>query len=223
MPTPQKSSSSADTYAIVDDHGAVADMLSFYLGQSKSLPLRHAGNFKTVKDALEQLPKLKPAPKVVIIDFRLGDGNGLEVMKQLSSQLPNTLWLLFTGTPKLAIHDAVKSHIHGCVSKASSFDDVLKAIEALLRGEQYFDRETTAALAAIVGHTDVLTATEKKILCGYADGKEPKEIADDLKIGIKTVHNCTATIRAKLAGKIGNGSYVELARYAVEHGLAPAS
>ena len=212
------------TFVFVEDEKSLASIFGFAL--EKALPgMKSAGKLESMKAALDLLPGLNPA--VVIIDYhlgRLGEGTGVDVVRQLAPKLPHTKWLLFTGNPQAAIHDAIQAGIHGCVSKKSEYEELVVAIKTILGGGSYYCKESTAAMLSIVRQpSDQLSETERKIMRCIAAGKEPKSIAEELGIGIKTVHNSMALIRTKLAGKIGSGSLVELARYAVEVGLAPAS
>jgi DNA-binding NarL/FixJ family response regulator len=62
-----------------------------------------------------------------------------------------------------------------------------------------------------------LGVTERDILRSLVTGLDPKQIADQLDLSVKTVHNSMARMRRSLRLR----STVELARYAVEQGIAP--
>ena len=158
------------TFVFVEDHRSVAEIFIFAL--EKALPgMRSAGKLESVKAALTELPRLNP--RVVIIDYRLGDGTGVDVVRQLAPQQPNTKWLLFTGTPRTAIHDAIRAGIHGCVSKKMDFDEVVRAIKSILEGNPYYCKETSEAMASMFRQPGQLNDTERKIICCIAAGKEP--------------------------------------------------
>ena len=98
--------------------------------------------------------------------------------------------------------------------------ELVRACRELLAGRGYFSPESTKSsrlIAAKRTREAGLNATEQKILRYVTEGMEPKAISLCVGAAVGTVRNYLVQIRQKLAV----GSLVNLAKYAVEHGLAP--
>ena len=139
----------------------------------------------------------------------------------LATSLPQTRWLLYTAFPSAyVVRIAVEAGAHGCVSKGASHVELVKACRELLAGGSYFCSESAKALRVVMANRSrdaELNSTEQKILHYVADGMEPKDISLCVGVAVGTVRNYMVQIRQKL----GVASMVNLAKYAVEHGLAP--
>ena len=83
--------------AIVDDHPAFAEITENAL--RVSLGLQAGVLIQTISDGLKLLPQLQP--DIVILDNRLEDGCGTELLRVLQGKLPKTRWLLHSG-PRIA-------------------------------------------------------------------------------------------------------------------------
>ena len=204
-------------FAIVDDHQAVADAVVEALESSRK-KMTFVGRFASIKEAEIKLPQVKPA--LVIVDYRLGDGVASTLVQNLRPVLPNVKWLLFTGWPKAGVlRTCMASGIHGCVSKAGSYTDLIHAIDAIMAGDTFYCPESIKSVIKMMsGEKDVkFPETDRAIISLVAEGLNPKEIADRLDLSTKTVHNALARIRQSLGAR----SMVEVAKYAIEQGLAP--
>jgi len=205
------------TFAIVDDHHAVGEAMLAALENSGKF--RGVGFFSSIADAKIGLRRTRP--DIVITDWRLNDGVASALAREIRPALPDTKWLLFTAWPKVSVlRHAISAGIRNCVSKSSSYEDLIEAIELVLAGETYYCVESLRSVLKIVEGAEAapkLGSTEEQILCLISEGLEPKEIANRLKLSLKTVHNAMSDIRQKLS----LSSMVQLARFAVEEGIAP--
>jgi DNA-binding NarL/FixJ family response regulator len=204
-------------FAIVDDHHAVSEAIIVVLTRGGKLSL--AGRYSSLREAEIGLPKVKPA--IVIVDWRLGDGVATKLLHAMKARLPNAKWLLFTAWPNVPVLRAcIAAGIHGCVSKSANCEQLALAIERLLSGDTYYCEASMKSLLKILGGPEQaprLGVTERDILRSLVTGLDPKQIADQLDLSVKTVHNSMARMRRSLRLR----STVELARYAVEQGIAP--
>ena len=202
---------------LIEDHTLVRHLLATVLKEDASLQL--AGDFANVADGVAGCLRLRPA--LVIIDWMLPDGKGIEVVRALSPKLPGTRFLFLSSIEKEhVVREAIDAGVHGFVMKRASYDTLLEAIRTIIAGRSYYcpvsSRLLVEALrtAADAG-ANALTAREREIVLGVARGESIKEMAHRFDLSPKTVNNQLATLREKLGIRDTAG----LMRYAVRHGL----
>ena len=84
----------------------------------------------SVSDGLAQIGRAAPA--FAVVDLRLGDGNGLDVVSALKRKRPDARAIVLTGYGNIATAvAAVKSGATDYLSKPADADDVVKALLAL--------------------------------------------------------------------------------------------
>lgn len=84
----------------------------------------------TVSDGLAQISK--SAPAFAVVDLRLGDGNGLDVVSALKQQRPEARAIVLTGYGNIATAvTAVKMGAVDYLSKPADADDVVNALLAI--------------------------------------------------------------------------------------------
>lgn len=82
---------------------------------------------ETVADALRLVKELKPA--FAVVDMRFGDGNGLDVIKQLNSLRPDARVIMLTGYGNIATAvTAVKLGAIDYLAKPADADDIYNAL-----------------------------------------------------------------------------------------------
>jgi two-component system response regulator HydG len=112
---------------VVDDDPAFNELLRSYLGRqgySTSMAL-------TVRGALEQINA--QAPQLVLVDYQLPDGNGLDLMQQLKASHPQLPVILITSYAdlRLAVH-SIKLGAFEFVTKPVVPDELLKLVKLAL-------------------------------------------------------------------------------------------
>lgn len=205
------------TFAIVDDHRAVADIMGYAL--QTRIKATCVGKYYTVEDARQRLEAIKPT--VVITDWRIQNETSAKLVSEVSTKIPKTKWLLFTAwATSSVLKEAISSGIHGCVSKSADYEELSRAMEKLIRGETYFCEASLQCIGRELSKKNSgisLNHTEKAILRCIAEGLGPKEIASRIHLTPKTIHNSITLIRQK----VNLGSMVELSNFAISEGIAP--
>ena len=85
---------------------------------------------ESVADGLQQVDKVTPA--FAVVDMRLGDGNGLEVISALKKRRPDARGIVLTGYGNIATAvNAVKMGAVDYLAKPVDADDVVHALLAL--------------------------------------------------------------------------------------------
>jgi DNA-binding NarL/FixJ family response regulator len=206
---------------LVDDHEVVR------LGL-KSLLERHpqfevVGEAASARDALEQVAATEP--DVVVMDIRLPGTSGIEACEQIVDNYPNTKVIMLTSYAEdEMLFSAIRAGASGYVLKQIASEELIKAIEAVGRGEALLDPAVTQRVfqevrravkeeeASAFAH---LSQQEKHVLLLVSEGKTNREIAKNLFLGEGTVRNYVSSILSKL----GVNNRAEAAAYAVEHNL----
>jgi two-component system response regulator DevR len=206
---------------LVDDHEVVR------LGL-KSLLERHpqfevVGEAASAREALEQVAATEP--DVVVMDIRLPGTSGIEACEQIVDQYPNTKVIMLTSYAEdEMLFSAIRAGASGYVLKQIASEELVKAIEAVGRGEALLDPAVTQRVfqevrravkeeeASAFAH---LSQQEKHVLLLVSEGKTNREIAKNLFLGEGTVRNYVSSILSKL----GVNNRAEAAAYAVEHNL----
>jgi two-component system response regulator DevR len=206
---------------LVDDHEVVRIGL-------KSLLERHpqftvVGEAGSAREALEQVENLKP--EVVVMDIRLPGTSGIEACEEIVTKFPGTKVIMLTSYAEdEMLFSAIRAGASGYVLKQIGSDDLVKALEAVGRGEALLDpavtqrvfqevrRAVNAEEASAFAH---LSQQEKHVLMLVSEGRTNREIAKALYLGEGTVRNYVSSILSKLA--VNNRA--EAAAYAVEHNL----
>jgi two-component system response regulator DevR len=206
---------------LVDDHEVVR------LGL-KSLLERHPqfdiiGEASSAREALEQVANNHP--DVVVMDIRLPGISGIEACEEITSRFPETRVLMLTSYAEdEMLFSAIRAGASGYVLKQIGGEELVRALEAVARGEALLDPAVTQRVfqevrravkeeeASAFAH---LSQQEKHVLLLVSEGKTNREIAKALFLGEGTVRNYVSSILSKL----GVSNRAEAAAYAVEHNL----
>jgi DNA-binding NarL/FixJ family response regulator len=135
---------------------------------------------------------------------------------------PKTPVLVLTAYPEeqFAIR-SFKLGASGYLTKQSATDALVTAVQRILAGGKYITASLAERLAVSLGGSDdqapheALSNRELQVLRLIAVGKSIKETAAELALSEKTV----ATYRTRISEKAGLKTNVEIARYALKHGL----
>lgn len=203
---------------IVDDHEVVRHGL-------RDILQRRLDNVSVTEavDSREAVRWLtEKAWDLVLLDINLPGRDGLEVLAEVRRRSPKTPVLVLTAYPEeqFAVR-AFKMGAAGYLNKQCVSDELLAAVQRLLGGGKYVNASLAERLAGSLGDDatrdrhESLSSRELQVLRMVAAGKTIKEIAAELSLSEKTV----ATYRTRIGEKMHLASNVEIARYAVQHGL----
>ncbi|MFB9906636.1 response regulator [Allokutzneria oryzae] len=166
-------------------------------------------------------------PAVVLMDLNMGSSTGVDATGRITAELPETRVLVLSASGEHSdVLEAVKAGASGYLLKSASVEELVDAVRRTASGDAVF----TAGLAGLVlGEYRRMAATgpesdpgtprlsdrETEVLRLVAKGLTARQIADRLVISHRTVENhVQSTLR-----KLQLHNRVELARYAIEHGL----
>jgi len=206
---------------VVDDHPLVRDALRSVLQQV--VPGAVVDDAGTAPEALHKIAE--QMPDLALLDVNLPGMSGIELARQIQASKGKTKLLVISAeSDPWTVQQALQAGAFGFLAKASSTDELIQAITAVLLGETYLSQEAQAALQRAeeqnLNTVDppgpaVLTTREREILIYLAKGENTKNIASLLSISPKTVE----THRQHITRKLRTSSVAALARYALRHGL----
>lgn len=199
---------------IVDDHAMVRDGLVAVLAAEDDIDVvGAAGDVATASELLRRC-----RPDVVVTDYQLPDGTGLELAElAIREDLPGST-LVISGIDRPAlIDDAVRAGCVGFLGKGRDTADLAAAVRAVADGAAVFP---AAALRRVVRTADrvlvdPLTERELEVLQLLTRPMTVAEIAEELIVSIHTVRNHVRSVLTKL----GAGSQLEAVVTAVRLGL----
>jgi two-component system response regulator DevR len=206
---------------LVDDHEIVRLGLKALLDRHPTFEV--VAEASTAKEAIEKVETF--SPDVVVMDIRLPGGSGIEACSEITERFPNSKVIMLTSYAEdEMLFSAIRAGAAGYVLKQIGGEDLIKAIEAVGRGEALLDPAVTqrifqevrkAAKEEEASAFSALTQQEKHVLLLVSEGKTNREIAKALFLGEGTVRNYVSSILSKL----GVSNRAEAAAYAVEHNL----
>ena len=177
----------------------------------------------TGKEAVEKTRDYKP--DVVVMDIRLRGGSGIEATQAIVEEFPETRVIMLTSYAEdEMLFAAIRAGAAGYVLKQIGGDDLVRAIEAVGRGEALLDPAVTqrvfqevrkAAREEEASAFADLTEQEMHVLQLVSEGRTNRQIAEMLYLGEGTVRNYVSSILSKLNVR----NRAEAAAYAVEHNL----
>lgn len=193
---------------IVDDHVILRDGLASFL-QSQS-DFEVVGGAGSIAEALDAVHKIKP--DLVLMDYSLPDGTGLEACRAILAKYPETDVVFLT------VHEdddrlfaAIRSGAKGYLLKNIPAAKMLERLRGLERGDAPISRKMAARAlqelartvpsssgSGVDGRLGLLTSRELEVLQQMVNGAANKEIAGILFISIHTVKNHVHNILRKL-------------------------
>lgn len=204
---------------VVDDHPLWRD------GVARDLAERGFEVVATAGDAASAVRIARAVrPDVVLMDLNLGETTGVEATTVITGSLSGTRVLVLSASGEHSdVLEAVKAGASGYLVKSASAEELVEAVNRTAAGDAVF----TAGLAGLVlgeyrrmaatpdDDKPQLTERETEVLRLVAKGLTARQIANRLVISHRTVENhVQSTLR-----KLQLHNRVELARYAIEHGL----
>lgn len=208
---------------IVDDHVLFREGLaSLFRAQTDFNVLGEAGS---VREAILMAHKVRP--DLILMDFSLPDGTGLDATKEIISSLPDTKIVFLTMHEEDdRLFSAIRSGAKGYLLKNLPVSQLLEELRGLERGEAPLSSAMTARVlnefsrqGAVRSPSsaayDLLTDREKEVLQELTTGGTNREIAQRLFISENTVKNHVHSILEKL--NLSNRR--EAIKFVRKHGL----
>lgn len=209
---------------LVDDHQLVRTGIANLLAGEPGFEI--IGEAADAKDFFDLLKKSQP--DIAILDIALPGMSGIEITKKLHFEFPGVrILILSMHTSEEFIFNAINSGARGYLPKNTSRKELIEAIYAIHRGEEYFAESiSNVILKSYIkkaksdspeteNNESLLSKREIEVLRLFAEGQTNQEIADKLFISIRTVESHKNHIMARLELK----TTVDLVKFAIRNNI----
>lgn len=204
---------------VADDHSLFRDGIVSLLEAAGFDVVGQAGDGRA---AVESALRLRP--DLVLMDITMPHMNGLEALRRIKAELPETQVVMLTVSDDDAdLFEAIKSGAQGYLLKSLDAGEFFEMLEGLGHGEVAVTRKTATRL--VQGFADLsrlhfdpldsLTGREIEILRLVAEGLSNKAVAQALAVSENTVKYHMKNILQKL----GVQNRTEAATCAIRAGL----
>jgi two-component system, NarL family, invasion response regulator UvrY len=196
---------------VVDDHAVVREGLRRLL---VTLPNVEIFDAASGREALTFVQRQQP--DLILLDLHLPGIGGIELLRRLVSMSPNARILVFS----MHAEKMYAARARGYVSKNASPEELQIALNRVIEGGRYVEREIAQELA-VHGPVDAdpwnrLTERDLEILRLLSEGRSLAQIAAAIGVSYKTVANICTQIKAKL----GVTRTADLVRLSIEMGVS---
>lgn len=206
-------------FLIADDHQIVRNGLRQLLEDGyPGCQCREAGNGAEAMQAVYEEDW-----DLAVLDVNMPGRSGIETlaeMKKVKSTLPVLILSMYSES-EYALR-ALRAGASGYIQKSAVTDELLDAVAKALAGGRYITPSQAELLASDVCHGndgkephESLSEREFEVMKLIAAGMSVKEISARLSLSAKTVF----TYRSRMLAKLALASDVDVARYAIKHGL----
>jgi DNA-binding NarL/FixJ family response regulator len=197
---------------IVDDHYMIIEgIVSMMQNESEIEIVGYAQNAASCMAFLQRIQ-----PDVILLDINLPDKNGMDICKEIKSKYSSIkIIALSTFNQDSYINNMLDNGANGYLLKNATKQEMLKAIDTVLRHKQYLAREVSDILKDSSHQKPILTRREKEVLRLVAEGLTSAEIGKILYISTTTVD----THRKHLLEKLKVNNTAILIKTATQLGL----
>jgi DNA-binding NarL/FixJ family response regulator len=202
---------------VVDDHDVFATSLARTLATEPGLTV-----MDPVVDRTGALAAAETEPDVILMDFRLGGANGVEVAREILRRHQSTQIVMLTASSdETVLASALEAGCAGFVTKHEPLERVVQAVRGAAAGEAVITPHLLARLLPRLSHkrgrgrNPELTPREREVLELVTRGLSNQQIADELVLSRDTVRNHISSILSKLDAH----SKLQAAAIAVQRGL----
>jgi DNA-binding NarL/FixJ family response regulator len=184
---------------IVDDHQLVSDGLGMLLDGEPDMEV--CGYGRSVAESIRLAQQTDP--DLVVMDFHLPDGTGLDAAIAIRRMRPDVRFVFLTRDDSVTARvAAVEAGAGAFVHKSRAASDLIEAVRQVGNGGSLISPSMIAGLLSRNGQLgvkrDSLTAREREVLKLMAEGASSREIADRLGISYATVRSHIRSFDTKL-------------------------
>jgi two-component system response regulator NreC len=200
---------------LADDHQIVREGLRALLEKVGHVVVGEAADGR---QACALARKLQP--NIAVLDLSMPLRNGLDSIREIQRVSPGTKAILLTMyTDRPYVLQAVQAGARGYVLKSQAAQDLLRAIQEVLRGAVYLSPGVAGLLVDAYrqrnDEPELLTAREREVLQLIGEGKTTKAIAGVIGVSFKTAESH----RSRVMKKLDIHETAGLVRYAIRRGL----
>ena len=213
------------TVFLADDHSILRDGLKLILSGEPEYEV--VGESGDGRETIEMVEKLNP--HITILDISMPTMSGIEITRYLRKYVPETKIIILSRHDKNEyVNQLLKFGISAYILKDDAGEDLIRAIEEVLKGNMYLSPRIATSLvtdymavkkekqeSAKSNPFDILTSREREILKLIAEGSKSQDVAQTLRISPQTVK----THRANIMKKLDIHKTADLVYYAIKNGF----
>jgi DNA-binding NarL/FixJ family response regulator len=202
------------TILLADDHALFREGLALLIGQTTGWQV--VAQASDGEEAVQLAEALRP--QIAVLDVEMPRLNGLEAARGIRRVSPATQVIALSMYGDVHYQDRMfDAGASAYVLKNEAMNDLVVAIETVLRGERYVSPTagTLAPLRSATVDKAALSERELDVLRLLAAGQRTKEIAEQLGISAKTVE----TYRSRIMLKLGIDNLPGLVKFAIRAGI----
>lgn len=212
--------------AIAEDHTVFRELLSESLQKKKEIEVTIGA--ANGSDLIAQMRQ--QVPDVVLLDLHMPVMDGPTALEIIRAEFPRVrVIILSLQYSDIHVRKYMKLGARGYLCKDVEFDKVVNAIRDVdSMGYYFYDKVSPDLIAELVEDKTIapeengrppedLTVREIEIIQQLFEQKTNQEIAENLNISVRTVHNH----RINITRKTGSKNVVGVMLYAIKHGLTP--
>jgi DNA-binding NarL/FixJ family response regulator len=208
MPAAGSAPQSSLRILVVDDHPIVRKgLVDLFNGAPGLSVCADAGD---VANSLEALPTCQA--DVAVIDLSLGKENGLDLVAIVAERHPDVRVLVLSGHDEDLYADrALKAGALGYIKKDQSPAELIAAVRRVGSGKSYVSADAAERILTTLGSNrrkkdaqwpvDRLSDRERHVLTLIGKGLATREIAEQLKLSVKTIESHYAHLKEKLGAR----------------------
>ena len=195
----------------IDDHPLVREGIGTIINSQTDMSL--AGTASDGREGIEAFRALRP--DVTLMDLRLPDLSGVDVMIAIRSEFPDArVIVLTTFEGDIEVQRALKAGARGYLLKSMPAQQMVDIIRKVHAGKKCVPAEITAGLVEHLGE-EALSKREVEVLQQVAAGHRNRDIAAKLFIAEETVK-----VHVKhIMGKLGANDRTQSVTIATRRGI----
>lgn len=187
--------------------------------QNSSLNHQILAEATTVAEAIKALEDFGNEIDLILLDYMLPDGTGMDVIQAAKQRYPDTKIVIFSGEAGGAtVKQLMEAGVNGFMSKSINSDDIFPVLASVMAGHDYNEEGTLRIGTDLKDDYETmktLTRREMELISLCANGLTAKQIADEMCITPHSVEN----LKSIVFSKVGVKSTSELILFAFRVGL----
>lgn len=203
---------------IVDDYELIREGLKKIINKEKDIEI--LGEASSSEELFDLLKNNKV--DIIILDISLPGRSGLDILKDLQIQYPETKILILSMHPedRFAVR-ALRAGASGYITKEMASNFIIDALRKIYDGRKYISSTLAEHLAQELNTNyekpqhENLSNREFEVMKLIAEGKVVREIAELLCISVNTV----TSYRSRIMDKMKMKTNAEIIRYVIEQSL----
>ena len=203
LPSPSATPAALPKVLLGDDHPLILDALRQMM--KDSFDVLTVDNSQSFIDAVDEF-----RPDVAVLDISMPGADGFTTARRALARRPDLPIVFLSMHSDAAYHEqAARVGARAFVSKRLPAHELLAAIEKVLNQEEVADMHGSVAAG------EKLTLRQREVLRLIAGGSSAKDIANELKISVRTAE----FHRAAIMERLGLHSTAQLTRYAMANDI----